>query len=222
VLCASTQALIADASKRMKRPTRTNGIRRSATNRRTWRSLVDSKSATADMSSSGAAIVPLTALSTEESRRSRCWGSKGGLHCASTRNTGSPQMSGAGSQQLFVAAAASTCLEVGETRCLITNPTSSGGGPRRIGLVQPLRYIGGSRHAAGSGGLISPGSRVVQVTGHRLPDGSRVLVRTDRGDEPGVVVGSTNVATGEQRQYTVRFADSTLSTWGEKRISTLG
>lgn len=123
VLFASTQALIADASKRMKRPTRTKGIRRSVTNRRRWRSLVDSNFATDDMSSSGASVLPAP-LSKDGWTKSMCLGSKvpptGVIEKRPSHK--SPHVSDVGNLGLFAAAAASTCIRLRETRCSCLGP----------------------------------------------------------------------------------------------------
>ena len=57
------------------------------------------------------------------------------------------------------------------------------------------------------------------MTTERIQNGQRVTVRTDRGAEQGVVLGSTNTAGREQRRYTVRFDDRTQSTWNEHQVT---
>jgi hypothetical protein len=50
----------------------------------------------------------------------------------------------------------------------------------------------------------------------KIPNGTDVIVRHETGQEAGVVVSSTN---GRVQQYTVRFADGTVSSWGAHRVT---
>lgn len=51
--------------------------------------------------------------------------------------------------------------------------------------------------------------------------GTRVNVTHDMGVEAGTVIGSTNPRPGEQKTFSVKFDDGTISEWPAFRVSAI-